>query len=250
MTVSVPALNRILDTDDQHRPSKPARHRSCLRLVHDMAFSVDAAGTGRLRCLKHKESALKIAVITGSTRPGRKNETVARWVFGLALKRSDAEFELVDIKDYHLPLLDEPAPPVLGRYSQPHTKVWAAKIASFDAYVFVAPEYNHGTSAALKNAIDYLFREWNNKAAGFVSYGGAGGAAGGGAPEGDPGEFDGRDGGIAGDAVVDYGLRQISPRSARTHATSRKCTRCSTRSSPGAKRCDRSGFLSPGRTRM
>jgi NAD(P)H-dependent FMN reductase len=119
---------------------------------------------------------LKIAVITGSTRPGRKNESVAHWVYGLALTRSDAEFELVDIKDYNLPLLDEPAPPILARYSQPHTKVWAAKIAEFDAYVFVSPEYNHGPSAALKNAIDHLFREWNNKAAGFVSYGGAGGA--------------------------------------------------------------------------
>ena len=119
---------------------------------------------------------MKIAVITGSTRPERKNETVVRWVYGLALTRSDAEFELVDIRDYNLPLLDEPAPPILWRYSEPHTKVWAAKIAVFDAYVFVSPEYNHGPSAALKNAIDYLFREWNNKAAGFVSYGGAGGA--------------------------------------------------------------------------
>jgi NAD(P)H-dependent FMN reductase len=119
---------------------------------------------------------VKIAVITGSTRPGRNNEAVARWVYQLARKRSDADFELVDIKDYALPLLDEPAPAILGQYSQPHTKAWAAKIAVFDSYVFVTPEYNHGTSAALKNAIDYLFREWNNKAAGFVSYGGVGGA--------------------------------------------------------------------------
>ena len=119
---------------------------------------------------------MKIAVVTGSTRPGRNNEAVARWVYKLARNRTDAEFELVDIKDYHLPLLDEPVPASLGQYRQPHTKVWAAKIAAFDAYVFVTPEYNHSTSAALKNAIDYLFREWNNKAAGFVSYGGVGGA--------------------------------------------------------------------------
>jgi len=119
---------------------------------------------------------VKIAVVTGSTRPGRNNEAVARWVYELARKRTDAEFELVDIKDYHLPLLDEPVPASQGQYSQPHTKAWAAKIAAFDAYVFVTPEYNHSTSAALKNAIDYLFREWSNKAAGFVSYGGAGGA--------------------------------------------------------------------------
>ena len=119
---------------------------------------------------------MKIAVITGSTRPRRNNEAVARWAYELARKRSDAEFELVDIKDYNLPLLDEPAPASQGQYSQPHTKVWAAKITAFDAYVFVTPEYNHGTSAALKNAIDYLDREWNNKAAGFVSYGAVGGA--------------------------------------------------------------------------
>ena len=119
---------------------------------------------------------MKIAVITGSTRPGRNNEAVARWVYERARKRTDAEFELVDIKVYNLPLLDEAAPAESGQYSQLHTKVWAAKIASFDAYVFVTPEYNHGTSAALKNAIDYLFREWNDKAAGFVSYGAVGGA--------------------------------------------------------------------------
>jgi NAD(P)H-dependent FMN reductase len=64
----------------------------------------------------------------------------------------------------------------MGQYSKPHTKTWAAKIGSFDGYIFVAPEYNHGISGALKNAIDFLFREWNDKAAGFVSYGSVGGA--------------------------------------------------------------------------
>ncbi|HWP55482.1 MAG TPA: NAD(P)H-dependent oxidoreductase [Pyrinomonadaceae bacterium] len=101
---------------------------------------------------------------------------MAKWVYEIAQKRSDAEFELVDIKDFNLPLLDEPIPPSMGQYSKPHTKAWAAKIAFFDGYVFVTPEYNHGISGALKNAIDFLFAEWNNKAAGFVSYGGAGGA--------------------------------------------------------------------------
>jgi NAD(P)H-dependent FMN reductase len=81
----------------------------------------------------------------------------------------------VDIKDYNLPLLDEPLPPSMGKYEHAHTRTWAAKIDSFDAFVFVTPEYNHGTSGALKNAIDFLFYEWNNKAAGFVSYGSAGG---------------------------------------------------------------------------
>jgi hypothetical protein len=87
----------------------------------------------------------------------------------------DAEFELVDIKDFNLPLLDEPLPPSQGQYSQPHTKAWAAKIGSFDGYVFVTPEYNYGIAGALKNAIDFLFAEWYNKAAGFVGYGSAGG---------------------------------------------------------------------------
>src|SRR6266852_8381874 len=119
---------------------------------------------------------LRIAIILGSTRPGRNGEAVAKWVYQVAQKRNDAEFELVDIKDFNLPLLDEPVPAIMGQYSKPHTKKWAAKIGSFDAYVFVTPEYNHGTSAALKNAIDFLFAEWNNKAAGFVSYGGASGA--------------------------------------------------------------------------
>jgi NAD(P)H-dependent FMN reductase len=119
---------------------------------------------------------LKIAIIIGSTRPGRNGEAVAKWVYEIAQKRSDAEFELVDIKDFNLPLLDEPAPPSMGQYSKPHTKAWAAKVDSFDGFVFVTPEYNHGISGALKNAIDFLFREWNNKAAGFVGYGSVGAA--------------------------------------------------------------------------
>ena len=118
---------------------------------------------------------IKTAIIIGSTRPGRKAEAVAHWVYEIARKRDDAEFEIVDIKDFNLPLLDEPMSPTMAQYSQPHTKAWAAKIASFDAFVFVTPEYNHGTSGALKNALDFLYREWNNKAAGFVGYGGAGG---------------------------------------------------------------------------
>jgi NAD(P)H-dependent FMN reductase len=117
----------------------------------------------------------RIAIVIGSTRPGRKADAVAKWVHSHAAKRSDATFELVDIADYNLPLLDEPFPPTMGKYSKPHTKAWAARIATFDGFVFVTPEYNHGTSAALKNAIDFLYAEWNNKAAGFVGYGSVGG---------------------------------------------------------------------------
>jgi NAD(P)H-dependent FMN reductase len=118
----------------------------------------------------------RIGIILGSTRPNRNGEQVARWVYDIASRRSDAEFELVDLRDYPLPHLDEPLPPSMGQYQNDHTKAWAAKIASFDGFVIVTPEYNHSTSGVLKNAIDYLYAEWNNKAVGFVSYGGVGGA--------------------------------------------------------------------------
>jgi NAD(P)H-dependent FMN reductase len=118
---------------------------------------------------------LHIGIILGSTRPGRLGEPVAKWVHEIAKKRTDATFEFVDLKDYALPHLDEPIPASAGKYAQEHTKKWAAKVASLDGFVFVTPEYNHSTSGALKNAIDFLYKEWNNKAAGFVSYGSVGG---------------------------------------------------------------------------
>jgi NAD(P)H-dependent FMN reductase len=118
---------------------------------------------------------IKIGIIIGSTRPGRKAEAVARWFHGLASPRTDAQFELVDIKDFNLPLLDESTPAAWGKYEHAHTKAWAAKVGSFDGFVFVTPEYNHATSGALKNAIDFLGAEWANKAAGFVGYGSMGG---------------------------------------------------------------------------
>ena len=119
---------------------------------------------------------IRIGIILGSTRPNRNGEQVARWVYDVASTRSDAEFELVDLRDYPLPHLDEPLPPSMGQYQNDHTRQWAEKIASFDGYVIVTPEYNHSTSGVLKNAIDYLYAEWNNKAVGFVSYGSVGGA--------------------------------------------------------------------------
>ena len=114
---------------------------------------------------------IRIGIIIGSTRPGRNGEAVANWVFEIAKKSGNAEYELVDIADFNLPVYDEPIPPSMGDYSKPHTKAWSAKIASFDGFVFVTPEYNRATSGALKNAIDFLYKEWNNKAAGFVGYG-------------------------------------------------------------------------------
>lgn len=114
---------------------------------------------------------IKLQIIMGSTRPGRKNDQVSTWVYDIARQRQDIAVELVDLADYPLPFLDEPETPSHGHYTKAHTKAWAAKIAEADGYIFVTPEYNHSTSAVLKNALDFLFAEWNDKAAGFVSYG-------------------------------------------------------------------------------
>lgn len=119
---------------------------------------------------------LKIAIILGSTRPGRNGKQVAEWVLTQARKRKEATYELVDLADYPLPLLDEPVPAGYRQYQHNRTKRWAAKVSEFDGFVFVTPEYNHSTSAALKNALDYLSAEWANKAAAFVGYGSLGGA--------------------------------------------------------------------------
>jgi len=127
-----------------------------------------------LREEKHV-SDLKIAIILGSTRPGRNGKAVADWVVTKAKGRTAARYELVDLADYPLPHLDEAMPPSLGQYAHDHTKAWAARIAGYDGFIFVTPEYNHSTSGVLKNAIDYLYPEWSNKAAGFVSYGALGG---------------------------------------------------------------------------
>ena len=116
-----------------------------------------------------------IAVILGSTRPGCNGDAVAQWVHTLATRRTDATFDLVDLRDVGLPMLDEVVPPSLGQYAHEHTRRWASTIGRYDGFVFVTPEYNHSTSAALKNAIDFLYAEWTNKAAGFVGYGLQGG---------------------------------------------------------------------------
>jgi NAD(P)H-dependent FMN reductase len=122
-------------------------------------------------------SQLKIAIIVGSTRPGRNAPAVARWVHEQAERHGGADFEIVDLADFPLPHFDEPGSPAFGRdYAHEHTRRWSERIAGFDGYVFVTPEYNHSTSGVLKNAIDYLYTEWNDKAAAVVSYGGVGGA--------------------------------------------------------------------------
>lgn len=119
---------------------------------------------------------IKIGIIIGSTRPGRIGDQVGKWVYEKAQNRKDAEFELIDLQDYHLPILDEPYPASMGKYTKEHTKKWSEKIAQFDGYILVTPEYNQTVPGALKNALDYLSNEWKNKVAGFVSYGSIGGA--------------------------------------------------------------------------
>ncbi|GAA2599741.1 NAD(P)H-dependent oxidoreductase [Dactylosporangium fulvum] len=118
----------------------------------------------------------RIGIIIGSTRPGRRGPAVGRWVHQVAVTdRPAVTFEILDLADFGLPLLDEPCPAAMGQYRYPHTHAWANAVARCDGFVFVTPEYNHSTSAAMKNAIDYLFAEWHDKAAGFVSYGVTGG---------------------------------------------------------------------------
>ena len=117
------------------------------------------------------DPAIRVAVITGSTRPNRHSDSVAEWVLGRAALRDDIDAELVDLTTVDLPIYDEPMPPIMGEYAHEHTRAWAATIEAFDAFVFVTPEYNRSIPAVLKNAIDFLYAEWNDKAAGFVSYG-------------------------------------------------------------------------------
>jgi NAD(P)H-dependent FMN reductase len=107
---------------------------------------------------------IKIGIILGSTRPGRRGEQVAQWVHERAARRTDAEFEVIDLLDHPLPHLDEPAPALMsaGRYQHEHTRAWADAIASFDGFVMVTPEYNHSIPGVLKNALDHLYAEWNN----------------------------------------------------------------------------------------
>jgi NAD(P)H-dependent FMN reductase len=117
----------------------------------------------------------RIGIIIGSTRPGRVGDQVARWVLERASQRDGADYELVDLADFALPHLDEAIPASAGQYANDHTRAWGEKVGSFDGYVFVTPEYNHSTSGALKNAIDFVYAEWNDKAAALVSYGAQGG---------------------------------------------------------------------------
>ena len=116
-----------------------------------------------------------LAVILGSTRPGRICPSIGEWFVAVAQQHGGFAVELVDLAAVDLPLYDEPNHPRLGDYVHEHTKRWSAIVSAADAFAFVTPEYNHSFTSATKNAIDYLHNEWQNKAVGFVSYGGVSG---------------------------------------------------------------------------
>ena len=121
----------------------------------------------------------RISVIVGSTRQGRFSEKPAQWILQHLRKRDGTDAKLLDLRDFPMPFFDQPMPPALpGRppYENEAVKRWTAAIAASDGFVFVTPEYNYGTSAVLKNAIDWVYPEWNRKAAAFVSYGSTMGA--------------------------------------------------------------------------
>ncbi|MFE3515806.1 NADPH-dependent FMN reductase [Streptomyces sp. NPDC059166] len=113
----------------------------------------------------------RLHVIIASTRPGRTGPAVADWFTAVAEKHGGFDIRVVDLAEVGLPLLDEPNHPAAREYTKQHTKDWSATVDEADAFVFVAPEYNYGINAALKNAIDYLYFEWQYKPVGIVSYG-------------------------------------------------------------------------------
>lgn len=119
----------------------------------------------------------QLKIIIGSTRPTRKGPMVADWFLKIAQQHPNFEVELLDLKEINLPFLDEPDHPRLGNYTKLHTQKWSKTIGSADAFVIVTPEYNYGYPATLKNALDYLVVEWNEKPMGFVSYGGISGGS-------------------------------------------------------------------------
>lgn len=119
--------------------------------------------------------ALKLQIILCSTRPGRVGATVAHWAHDVAVEHGKFDVRLVDLADVALPIYDEPRHPALGQYEHEHTKRWSDCVAGADAFVLVIPEYNGGTTPALVNALNYVYKEWNYKPAAFVSYGGISG---------------------------------------------------------------------------
>ena len=118
---------------------------------------------------------LKIGVIVSSTRPTRLGRKVTDWFMSQIKEMPDVQFEVLDLAEINLPVLSEPQSAMTGEYTQESSKQWSKRIASFDGFVWVTAEYNHGYPAPLKNAIDTLYHEWSKKPVAFVGYGGMGG---------------------------------------------------------------------------
>lgn len=117
---------------------------------------------------------MKVQVIIGSTRQNRFGDKPANWIAEKLKGQESVEVEILDLRDYKLPFFDEPTSPNSSKepFTNPEVVKWTKKIAEGDAYVIIAAEYNHGYTGVLKNALDYVYREWNNKPVAFVSYGG------------------------------------------------------------------------------
>ncbi|WP_027961725.1 NADPH-dependent FMN reductase [Halomonas halodenitrificans] len=119
---------------------------------------------------------MKLTIILTSTRPGRAGKAVADW-FHAHARANPAGFDITfaDLQDINLPLLDEPNHPAMQQYEHEHTRRWSKIVDDSDAFIFVLPEYNYTPPSSFVNALDYLYKEWNYKPAGFVSYGGISG---------------------------------------------------------------------------
>ena len=118
----------------------------------------------------------KIGIIISTTRPGRFADIPTNWLFNIAKERNDADFEIVDLRDYPMPFFQEKVPLHVAPPQNEVALRWGKKIASLDGYIFVTAEYNHSIPAVLKNALDYLYSEIHRKPATFVGYGGTGAA--------------------------------------------------------------------------
>jgi NAD(P)H-dependent FMN reductase len=121
------------------------------------------------------DSAPRVAMIIGSTRPSRICPVIARWCQQAIQEDSPLRYELIDLAEVALPFLDEPLKAALERYEHEHTLAWSRLISSYDGFFFVFPQYNWGYPAPLKNALDYLYAEWRDKPATFATYGTRGG---------------------------------------------------------------------------
>jgi NAD(P)H-dependent FMN reductase len=122
----------------------------------------------------------RVAVVIGSTRPGRICPGIAEWVVNVAQDDNPVRYELIDLAGVELPFLDEPLMAALDRYEHEHTRAWSRTVSSYDGFVFVFPQYNWGYPAPLKNAVDFLYAEWRDKPATSVTYGTRGGSRAGG----------------------------------------------------------------------